>query len=97
TDGSRTITITPTPSGEADEGAGSSSGSGTESPRAPIQGTLRLRGTDARPGRRVVWEQGTVDNEGMGKKSSKICCIYHKPRAFDESSSSGSSSDSDDD
>jgi len=37
-----------------------------------------------------------VDNEGAGKKSSKICCIYHKPKQFDESSSE-ESSDSDSD
>eukprot|EP00899_Mesostigma_viride_P023027 jgi/Mesvir1/3909/Mv19852-RA.1 len=44
-----------------------------------------------RPRRRVKksvsWTQDTVDNEGLGKKSSKKCCIYHKPRAFGESSS----------
>lgn len=44
-----------------------------------------------------------VDNEGMGKKSSKVCCIYHRPHAVDESSgddsddSSDSSSDSESD
>jgi len=35
-----------------------------------------------------------VDNEGMGKKSSKVCCIYHRPHAVDESSGDESSSDS---
>jgi len=38
-----------------------------------------------------------VDNEGAGKKSSKICCIYHKPKAFDESSDEDDSSDEDSD
>jgi len=40
-----------------------------------------------------------VDNEGAGRKKSKICCIYRKPRAFDESSdeSSASSDESDSD
>lgn len=60
-------------------------------------GTLRLRGhrTDER---RVAWTENTVDNEKLGRKSSKICCIYHKPKNFDESSSdeSSSSDDSDD-
>lgn len=23
------------------------------------------------------WEQGTIDNENMGKKKTKICCIFH--------------------
>jgi len=44
----------------------------------------------------VVWRDDVIDNEGAGKKSSKICCIYHKPKKFDESSSE-ESSDSDSD
>ncbi|KAK0194105.1 hypothetical protein F5146DRAFT_1034270 [Armillaria mellea] len=44
----------------------------------PTVGSLRLR--------------GALDNEGCGKKKSKICCIYHKPRRFDESSDEDSSS-----
>ncbi|KAK4049262.1 Type 1 phosphatases regulator ypi1 [Microbotryomycetes sp. JL201] len=58
-------------------------------------GVLRLRGR-AMPDQRVRWEQDVVDNEGLGRKKSKICCIYHKPKAFDESSDE-SSSDGDDD
>ena len=48
---------------------------------------------------RVTWQEGTVDNEHLGRKSSKRCCIYHKPRKFGESSSdeSESSDDNDDD
>lgn len=61
-------------------------------------GTLRLRGGPrSRP--RVVWDEDVVDNEGLGRKKSKICCIYHRPRRFDESSdedSSGTESGSDD-
>ncbi|WVN88412.1 uncharacterized protein L203_103621 [Cryptococcus depauperatus CBS 7841] len=52
--------------------------------------TLRLRGGPVTD-RRVVWSEETIDNEGMGKKKSKVCCIYHKPRAFDESSEESSS------
>jgi len=37
-----------------------------------------------------------VDNEGAGRKKSKICCIYHKPKAFDESSSEESDSSDED-
>ena len=63
---------------------------------------LRLRGGPARR-QRVMWSEGTIDNEGMGKKKSKsastdvrsllttVCCIYHRPKAFDESSSESSS------
>ncbi|KAF1354894.1 phosphatase inhibitor-domain-containing protein, partial [Delphinella strobiligena] len=67
------------------------------------QGTLRLRAasdaerdsqTITQP--RVQWAEDVVDNEGMGKKSSKVCCIYHKPRETGESSSEESSSSSDD-
>lgn len=35
----------------------------------------------------VGFDESAVDNEGMGKRKSKKCCIYHKPRKFDESSS----------
>ncbi|KAL8271446.1 hypothetical protein Esti_004647 [Eimeria stiedai] len=48
------------------------------------------------PLKQVSWEEGTLDNENMGKKSSKVCCIYHKPRAFAESSSESSSSSNSD-
>ncbi|CAL2038069.1 unnamed protein product [Caenorhabditis brenneri] len=41
--------------------------------------------------RHVVWATETVDNEGMGKKKSKCCCIYKKPKNWqDESSDSDS-------
>ncbi|KAF1849834.1 uncharacterized protein K460DRAFT_274142 [Cucurbitaria berberidis CBS 394.84] len=61
-------------------------------------GVLRLRAEPSEQ-RHIQWAEDVIDNEGMGKKSSKVCCIYHKPRAADESSdddsSDGSSSDSD--
>jgi len=47
----------------------------------------------------VQWTEETVDNEHMGKKSSKSCCIYHKPKPFkpgQEESSSDESSDDED-
>ena len=37
------------------------------------------------PARRVQWEEDTVDNEGLGRKSSKICCVFHPKREFGES------------
>ncbi|KAI9348683.1 phosphatase inhibitor-domain-containing protein [Obelidium mucronatum] len=44
--------------------------------------------------RRVVWDEKVVDNEWLGRKSSKICCIYHKPKKrFDESSDESDSSE----
>ncbi|CAO3638941.1 unnamed protein product [Cunninghamella blakesleeana] len=65
-------------------------------------GVLRLHGDmTARRPPVVQWDDDVVDNEHMGKKKSKICCIYHKPRevgeSSDESSSSSSDSDSDSD
>jgi len=66
-----------------------------------LVGTLRLR-AEPSPRRRIRWADDVIDNEGMGKKSSKVCCIYHKPRVVGESSSdddsdSSSSSDSNSD
>ncbi|KAI1745478.1 phosphatase inhibitor-domain-containing protein [Xylaria scruposa] len=61
---------------------------------------LRLRGAHPPSANRVQWADDVVDNEGMGRKSSKVCCIYHAPKAVGESSdesSSDSSSDSDSD
>jgi protein phosphatase 1 regulatory subunit 11 len=51
--------------------------------------TLRLRLTNksSKTDRRVSWTTDTVDNEFMNKKKSKCCCIYTKPKNFDESSS----------
>ncbi|KAK4689975.1 protein phosphatase 1 regulatory subunit 11, partial [Tremellales sp. Uapishka_1] len=82
---SRTITTTHTPS------------NGSQADTAANQiGVLRLRGGPMRR-QRVIWAEETVDNEGMGRKKSKICCIYHRPKAYDESSSESSSSDAESD
>lgn len=55
----------------------------------PENPTLRLRQTQepqSQPSedqdKKVQWTTDTVDNEGMGKKKSKCCCIYVKPRRF---------------
>jgi len=39
----------------------------------------------------VQWTTDTVDNENMGKKSSKCCCIYKKKKKWDEDSDSDDS------
>lgn len=76
---------------------------------APRQAVLHLRGATREEERErgqegeserrgITWSEDVVDNEGMGRKSSKVCCIYHAPKGIDESSdesSSDSSSDSD--
>ncbi|MCJ1315136.1 hypothetical protein MMC15_000452 [Xylographa vitiligo] len=62
--------------------------------RGPVPiGTLRLRAASA-PRRGIRWAEDVVDNEGMGRKSSKVCCIYHKPHPVGESSDESSSDDS---
>ncbi|XP_033169770.1 E3 ubiquitin-protein ligase PPP1R11 [Drosophila mauritiana] len=38
--------------------------------------------------RRVRFHAGVIDNEHMNRRKSKCCCIYRKPHAFGESSSS---------
>ena len=59
---------------------------------------LRLKKTDEEPNekgekakpkkldrKQVSWTQETVDNEHLGKKKSKCCCVYVKPKKFGES------------
>lgn len=54
--------------------------------------TLKLRKAKARLEKKVSWTEDTVDNEGMGKKKSKCCCIYQKPKGeFDETDESDES------
>ncbi|KAI6780393.1 phosphatase inhibitor [Emericellopsis cladophorae] len=72
----------------------------TEAPPIPLstheqpQRVLRLRGARNTNGRSVQWAEDVVDNEGLGRKSSKVCCIYHKPKAADESSDESDTSSS---
>ncbi|KAJ4986481.1 protein phosphatase inhibitor [Stagonosporopsis vannaccii] len=71
-------------------------------------GVLRLR-AEPEQRRHIQWAEDVVDNEGMGKKSSKgtwprtgarsgavstFCCIYHAPREAGESSDESSSDSS---
>ncbi len=55
--------------------------------------TLRLQ-VMQRPS--VSWGEDVIDNEGLGKKTSKRCCIWHKKKKFAESDSEESSSEEDD-
>ena len=43
----------------------------------------------------ILRDLSVFDNEGLGRKSSKRCCIFHKQRAFGESSTESSDEDSD--
>lgn len=54
----------------------------TTAPVEPARAiALRLRAP-----RRVRFDETAVDNENLGRRKSKSCCIYHRRRAFDESS-----------
>lgn len=57
----------------------SAAGSGAASDQVLI---LRLHD---RPN--ITWTDDTVDNEHLGRKSSKRCCIFHKVKKFAESDS----------
>eukprot|EP01083_Nonionella_stella_P055065 145324_1 len=48
------------------------------------------------PKKSVTWDGSVVDNEFMNKKKSNKCCIYHKPRRWDESDTDESSSEAPD-
>ncbi|KAF2149483.1 hypothetical protein K461DRAFT_288050 [Myriangium duriaei CBS 260.36] len=88
---------TATPSGTRGSATTTSTVAG---PSIRINGpTLRLRAEpdEQTQARRIQWAEDVVDNEGMGKKSSKVCCIYHKPKNAGDSSSDESSSSSDSD
>ncbi|XP_043940289.1 E3 ubiquitin-protein ligase PPP1R11 [Protopterus annectens] len=66
----------------------------TETPGSETEGrslTIRLR--KRRNEKKVEWSSDTVDNEHLGRRSSKCCCIYEKPRAFGESSTESESDD----
>ncbi|XP_048472701.1 E3 ubiquitin-protein ligase PPP1R11 [Rhincodon typus] len=53
--------------------------------------TIKLR--KRKTNKKVEWTSDTVDNEHLGRRSSKCCCIYEKPRAFGESSSESEDED----
>uniref|UniRef100_A0A7S2R240 Type 1 phosphatases regulator n=1 Tax=Eucampia antarctica TaxID=49252 RepID=A0A7S2R240_9STRA len=64
----------------------------TETATAPSPPVLNLT---LRPAPRVSWDENVENNEGLGRKSSKRCCIFHKERPFGESSTDSSDSDGD--
>ncbi|KAJ1619828.1 phosphatase inhibitor-domain-containing protein [Pavlovales sp. CCMP2436] len=67
------------------EGAAERAGSTTATTTTVEPATaiaLRLRAP-----RRVRFNESAVDNEGLGRKKSKSCCVFHRRRQFDESSS----------
>lgn len=52
--------------------------------------TIKLRKPKPKLTKKVSFTEDTVDNEELGKKKSKCCCIYEKPKQFAESSDSES-------
>ncbi|KAK8210265.1 Type 1 phosphatases regulator ypi1 [Zalaria obscura] len=95
----RTIQRTATPNASHGSMTVTTTDAGPSLPFNLPSGTLRLRAEPEEPEERprVQWAEDVIDNEGMGKKSSKVCCIYHKPREAGEPSSDESSSSSSDD
>ncbi|ORM40230.1 Protein phosphatase 1 regulatory subunit 11 [Babesia sp. Xinjiang] len=57
--------------------------------RTPVVLEANLRILRVPDTRRVTWQEGTIDNEGLQRKNSKCCCIYNKRRQYDGESSDG--------
>ncbi|XP_066332275.1 protein phosphatase 1 regulatory subunit INH3-like [Miscanthus floridulus] len=77
--GSVTVTIDPSPSSSSSTAPPPAAASAPAP--APESVVLRLKRWAKK---KVSWKEGTVDNEGLGRKSSKKCCIFHKEVPFDE-------------
>ncbi|XP_075581409.1 E3 ubiquitin-protein ligase PPP1R11 [Pelecanus crispus] len=72
---------------EAADSGGCGTATVTETGAAePENRSLTLKLRKRKPDKKVEWSSDTVDNEHLGRRSSKCCCIYEKPRAFGESS-----------
>lgn len=76
---------------EGTEGSSSTITVTEEETASPTQQRLLLRLKKPKTDKKVQWDETAVDNEFMGKKTSKCCCIYSKPKIFGESSSESDS------
>lgn len=56
---------------------------------------LVLKLKEPKKDNKIQWAEDTIDNENLGRKSSKRCCIFHKRKSFAESDSDESDSDTD--
>ena len=65
-------------------------------PTEPMVLRLRPPGEEEQHEAHVQWDPDVVDNELLRKKKSNKCCIYHKPKPFDQSDSESSDDDSED-
>ncbi|CAD5234470.1 unnamed protein product [Bursaphelenchus xylophilus] len=57
-----------------------------ELPAGPPTPILRLQGSSSENRPHVTWTADTVDNENMGRLKSNCCCVYVKPRIWDDPS-----------
>lgn len=80
-------------SGTAVVGGAASSTVTTETEVQPEPRSLTLKLRKRKPDKKVEWTCDTVDNENLGRRSSKCCCVYEKPRAFGESSTESEDDD----
>ncbi|KAG8448504.1 hypothetical protein GDO86_015554 [Hymenochirus boettgeri] len=80
-------------SGPTAVGGATSSTVTTESETQPEHRSLTLKLRKRKPDKKVEWTCDTVDNENLGRRSSKCCCIYEKPRQFGESSTESEDED----
>ncbi|XP_063287692.1 E3 ubiquitin-protein ligase PPP1R11 [Pelobates fuscus] len=78
---------------QAAGGGATSSTVTTESETQPEHRSLTLKLRKRKPDKKVEWSCDTVDNEHLGRRSSKCCCIYEKQRAFGESSTESEDED----
>ncbi|XP_020602698.1 protein phosphatase 1 regulatory subunit 11-like [Orbicella faveolata] len=78
---------------ECPEGANSTVTVTEEATESPSQQRLVLKLKKPKTEKKVQWDESAVDNEFMGKKTSKCCCIYSKPKMFGDSSSESDSDD----
>jgi protein phosphatase 1 regulatory subunit 11 len=67
----------------------------TETVQQQTSQTLCLKLEKPTRSRRVNWSENTIDNEFLGRKKSKCCCIYEKPHNWNESSSDDDNEDKD--
>ena len=51
---------------------------------------------DLRDRPNITWSEDTIDNENLGRRSSKRCCIFHKVKKFGESDSDETASEDED-
>ncbi|KAK5077810.1 Type 1 phosphatases regulator ypi1 [Exophiala xenobiotica] len=68
---------------------------GAHEPETQTQSRSNSEEPQSSTRRRIKWAEDVVDNEGLGRKKSKVCCIFHKTREVGESSSEDDSSSHD--